>query len=119
MLERTGERFQVARDHGRIEAELDRSEEQVARVEIATEGVTGLVEESAAVLGVGLWPQGGDELVAAKTPLTSDGKKGEQSQSLPLLRRADARGAVDVDCESAERLEVEHVAPFDWPLSGF
>ncbi len=88
-------------------------------MEIAAEGVTGLVEESAAVLGVGFGPQGGDELVAAEAPLTRGGKEGEQPQSLPLLGRAGARDAVDVYGESAERLEVEHVAPFDWPLSGF
>ena len=42
------------------------AKEEVACVEIASEGVAGVVEESAAVLVVGLGPQGGDELVAAE-----------------------------------------------------
>ena len=88
-------------------------------MEIAAEGVAGLLEESAAVLGVGFGPQGGDELVAAEAAVARGGKEGEQPQRLPLLGRAGARDAVDFYGESAERLEVEHVAPFDWSLTGF
>jgi hypothetical protein len=88
-------------------------------MEIASEGVTGLVEECAAVLGVGLGPQRSDELVATEATVTRGGKEGEQPQRLSLLGRAGPRDAVAVDRESAEGLEVEHVAPFDWPLSGF
>ena len=92
LLQRGGERFHVARDHGGIEAELDRSEEELARVEITAEGVAGLLEESAAVLGVGFGPQGGDELVAAEAALARGGKEGEQRQRLPLLGRAGRQG---------------------------
>jgi hypothetical protein len=44
-------------------ASRDRSEEEIPRLEIAAEGVAGLLEESAPVLGVGFGPEGGDELV--------------------------------------------------------
>jgi hypothetical protein len=88
-------------------------------VEIAAEGVTGLVEECAAVLGIGFGPQGGDELVAADAAGARGGEEGEERQRLSLLGRAGRGNAVDVYGEPAERLEVEHVAPFDWPLSGF
>jgi len=71
-----------------------------------------------AVLCVGLGPQGGDELVAAEASPARDRKEGEQSQGLPLLGRAGRRDAVDVYGESAERLEVEHVAPFDGSFDG-
>jgi len=87
-------------------------------MEITAEGVAGLPEESAAVLGIGLGPEGGDQLVAADAALAGGREKGEQRQRLPLLGRAGARGAVNFDRESAERLEVEHVAPFDWALTG-
>ncbi len=88
-------------------------------MEITAEGVAGLPEETSPVLGVGLGPEGGDQLVAADAALVRGGKEGEQSQGLPLLRRAAARGAVNVDRESAERREVEYVAPFDGSLTGF
>ena len=87
-------------------------------MEIAAEGVAGLVEESAAVLGVGFGPEGGDELVAAEAALARSAKEGEERQHLPLLGRAGSGSAVDVDGEAAEGLEVEHVAPFDGSLTG-
>ena len=71
------------------------------------------------MLGIGFGPQGGDELVAAEPAVARGGNEGEQRQRLSLLGRAGRRDAVDVDLESAERLEVEHVAPFDWALTGF
>ena len=49
------------------------------------------------MLGIGFGPQGGDELVAAEATLTRGAKESEQRQRLPLLRRADPRGTVDVD----------------------
>ena len=62
--------------------------------------------------------QGCDALVPAEAPLAGDSKDGKQSQGLPLLGRAGPRNAVDVDRGSAERLEVEHLAPSDRALTG-
>jgi hypothetical protein len=101
-----------------ILSQLDRSEQEVARLEIPAESVAGLLEEPAAVLGVGFGPQGGDELVAADAARAWGGDEGAQRQRLALLGRAGPRGAVDFDRESAERLEVEPVAPSDRSLTG-
>src|SRR6185312_8244184 len=97
LRQRRRERGHVARDHGGIEAELDRSEEQLGRVEIPAEGVAGLLEETTAMLGVRLGPQGGDEFVAAEAALSCGAEEREQRQRLPLLRRAGPRRAIDVD----------------------
>jgi hypothetical protein len=66
-------------------------------VEITAEGVARLLEEPAPVIGVGLGPQGGDELVAAEPAAARGGKEGEEPQRLPLPGRAGAGGAVDFD----------------------
>ena len=70
------------------------------------------------MLGVGFGPQRGNDLVATETALAGGGKEGEQSQGLPLLGCASGRAAVDLYREAAERLEMEHVAPFDGSLTG-
>jgi len=92
LSQRAGERLHIARDHGRIEAQLDRAEEQVGSAEIATEGVAGLLEKTAPVFGIAVRPQGGDQLVTAQTAVA---REGEQPKRLSLLGRTGARGAVD------------------------
>jgi len=87
-------------------------------LKITAEGVAGLLEECVTVPRVGFGPQGGDEFVAAQPAVTRGSKEGEQCQRLSLLGRAGGRDAVDFYGGSAERLEVEHVAPFDRSLTG-
>jgi hypothetical protein len=70
------------------------------------------------MLGIGFGPQGRDQLVPAETALARGSKESEERQRLPLLGRAGPGSAVDFYGESAERLEVEHAAPFDWSLTG-
>jgi hypothetical protein len=78
LLQRGRKGLHVARDHGWIEPQLDRPEEEIPRLEIAAEDVTGLVEECATVLGIGFGPQGCDEFVAAEAAMARGGKEGEQ-----------------------------------------
>jgi hypothetical protein len=42
LFQGAGERCYIARDHGRIEAQLDRPEEELALVKIAAKGIAGL-----------------------------------------------------------------------------
>jgi hypothetical protein len=66
-------------------------------VEIAAEGVAGLLEETLTVPSVALGPEGGDKLVPAQATVARGGQEGEQPQRLPLLGRAGPRDTVDVD----------------------
>ena len=73
-LQGSGKGFHITGDRGRIEKKLNRSQEEVGCVEITAERVAGLPEKSTAVLGVGLGPQGSDELVAADAPVAGGSK---------------------------------------------
>src|SRR2546430_7569599 len=55
-------------------------------MEVTAQGVAGLLQEAARVLGVRVRPQVGDELVAAEAALARGGEEGEERERLALLR---------------------------------
>ena len=85
-LEGVLEGLHVARDDGRIQRELRRAEQEIGLMKVAAQGVASLLQEAARVLGVGVGPQVGDELVTAEAALARCGEEGEEREGLPLLR---------------------------------
>ena len=102
-----------------IEAQLRRAEEQLRLVEIAPQRVAGLLEETAAVLGVALGPEVGDQLVPAHPILARSGEEGEEGERLALHGRSRERSAVRFNRQSAEGPELQHrTHSFDRFLTG-
>ena len=76
-LEGVFEGLHVARDDGRIEHELGRAENEIGLMEVTAQRVAGLLQQTARVLGVGVRPQVGDELVSGEAALLSGGEQGK------------------------------------------
>src|SRR5207302_10112700 len=112
-LEGVFEGLHVARDDGRIEHELGRAENEIGLMEVTAQRVAGLLQKTARVLGVGVRPQVGDELVPGEAALARSGEEREERERLALLGRADASRVVDGYRQAAERLEVQHTRTFD------
>ena len=82
-------------------------------MEVTAQRVAGLLQKTARVLGVGVRPQVGDELVPGEAALARSGEEREERERLALLGRADASRVVDGYRQAAERLEVQHTRTFD------
>ena len=117
-IERLLEVLDVTADDLGVQSQLGRTEDQLGRVEIATEGVARLVEEVAAVLHVSVRPQICDELIAAHPAATRSSEEGEEGECLAPLRRAAGRAALRFHRQPTARLEVQHVGPFEPFLIG-
>src|SRR2546426_899291 len=85
--ERIVERLNVAGKDRRIEPQLRGAEEQLRLVQVVAQRVAGLLEQAAAVFGVAVRPEVGDDLVAAQ-PAWMSSKKRQQGEGLPLRARS-------------------------------
>ena len=90
------EQSYVAADDGGVEPQLGRAQEQLGGVQVAAQGVAGLLQQVAPVRGVALGPQVCDELVATDA-LLRGGEEGKEGERLPLDCGPRHRGAVDCD----------------------
>src|SRR2546426_4255420 len=112
-------RSNVARNDVGIQPQLGGAEQQLRLVEIAPQRVAGLLEETAAVLGVALGPEVGAQLVPAQPVLARGGEEREEGERLALHGRSSERSAVRFNRQSAEGPELQHrTNSFDRFLTG-
>src|SRR5437879_12611908 len=79
-------------------------------MEVTAQGVAGLLQEAARVLGVRVRPQVGDALVAAEPALARGGGEGEERERLALLRGSAHGHAGGCYRQPAEPLEMPKTA---------
>ena len=112
------EPLEVAGKDGGVQAQLRRTQDQFVGLQIPPQRVAGLIEKVAAVLGVALRPEEGDDLVAAHTFVASSGEQREEREGLALRGGTRPGRAIARDGESAERPEFDHRASFEPLLIG-
>ena len=98
----------IARDHGGIEPEPGRPEDQVLLSDVAPEGVERLVERSASALRVAIGPEERAELVAADARIVRDREDGEDRQASRLGGGANDGTPAVFERQAAERAQKQH-----------
>ena len=95
-----------------VEPQLGGTEDQIGGVQVASQSVAGLLQQTAPVRGVALRPQVSDELVATDAVLRG-GKEREEGERFTVGGRAVGQCAVNRDGQPAKGAEFQHGAPFD------
>jgi hypothetical protein len=85
---------EVTREDVGIHAQLGRSQHEIIGAQLSAEQRDHLAERIPPVFFIGLWPEDGDNLVAAQPPAPTDGEQGEQGERTALRYRAACRGGI-------------------------